>query len=346
MSTNQEILNLLEKHQIKDDFLAENYENISAQKRALIKTAIAFQFSFHKKKSEEEKYFSNRHSGFFYGIHEKPAPFLVCVLEQEFTSPAKLLSILCPAVIAGVENIYIFLSPHMADSVLASLELSGIENAYLLKDNSSATKTAENISVIGTCLEHLLTEFPHEKGRVILLSNEKTKQSKTDELENNFFEQLEEKTKTLSIPTYIDVQSPTIYARKENHALINFAYTDPNIIDSSMHIAKCAQHEKTPCSEHMPEAVPNTAAANNTHNNPKNDFAKQRNNASASFTTNNQPIADISFIPELLGMQNYSEGMELCFIHEFINIDFFVNKKISAQMPQLDAQLNATPLPE
>jgi len=320
MSTNQDIVNLLEKYHIKDDFLAEKYETLSAQKKALIKTAIAFQFSFHQTKWEEERYFSNKNSGFFYGIHKKPAPFLLCVLDQEFTSPATLLSILCPAVIAGVENIYIFLSPNTADSILASLELSGMENIYILENKSSTT---ERINLLSTCLNHLSNDFPYEKGRLIFFSQ--------DTRENVFFNQLEKETPKIAIQNHMENHNPTLYAKKESHALINFAYTFPHIMDNNADITAHNEHDK-----HTNTQLKNEPLKANAYTKANDIFATLRNNASASFTAKDKPIADISFIPDLLGMQNYNDGMELCYIHPTIDIDFFINKKISAQMPHSD----------
>ena len=317
MSTNQDIWNLLEEYQIGDTFLAEKYEEISPENRSRIKTAIAFHFSLHKAQNEEELYYSHRNSGLFYGIHQKAAPFLVCVLEEGFASPAQLLATICPAVIAGVENIFIFLAQNTADSILGSLELCGIENIYLLHENTSKKQEEENIQIIINSLGLLIKNNQNEAGRLVLFS-------KCEHINDSFIS-LEEASSKLSIRAHIEKHSPSVYAEQKNHNYINFAYTSPRLMHSDTLYSESMTDELTH-NDHTKLHTDNSAEA----------FTKHRHKAAIKFSVSQNPIADISFIPNKLGAQNYEGGMELCYLHASIDTNFFLNKKISAQMPCTD----------
>ncbi len=317
MSTNQDIWNLLEEYQIGDTFLAEKYEEISPENRSRIKTAIAFHFSLHKAQNEEELYYSHTNSGLFYGIHQKAAPFLVCVLEEGFASPAQLLATLCPAVIAGVENIFIFLAQNTADSILGSLELCGIENIYLLHENTSKIQEKENIQIIINSLELLAGNNKNEVGRLVLFS-------KCEHINDSFIS-LEETSTKLSIKAHIEKHSPSVYAEQENYSYINFAYTSPTLMPFDT-LSSDSMGEELIHNNHTKLYADNNAKAFITH----------RHKAAINFSVSQTPIADISFVPHKSGIQNYEEGMELCYLHASIDTNFFLNKKISAQMPCTD----------
>lgn len=152
MSTPQDILDFLAPYQILDEVLAQSYENISDSYRALIKQAISFHFSVHKFISpyatgETEQHYSNAQSGLFYAIHKKKTPFLFCAIDnsslqnlQNTISPALLLSLLCPALLAEVENIFFFFYEKPTDAILTTLELCGIENIFIFQTEKNINK--------------------------------------------------------------------------------------------------------------------------------------------------------------------------------------------------------------
>ncbi len=207
MSTEQNFPNILDEHKISDAIFAEAYQKVSDEQRALIKTSIAFHFNTQTQIHEQTKFIKNKFSGFNFEESKKVSPFLICLLEKNFTSPARLLAVLCPAVIAGIENIYI-LTERKSESILASLELCGLENIYYLTDFNDHT------FLINQTIKSLIAA-QKEKGRLVFFHQDNI----TLPYQNNL-----SKFTKLEIKSFCDYSKPRLYANEENLKALEFAY--------------------------------------------------------------------------------------------------------------------------
>lgn len=124
----------LEAFRIDDALLAQAYDAMPPALRARLKTAIAFQYHLNgEAPAWETRRVHRPTAGFCHTVHEKPAAWTVAVIETDFNSPARLLAALMPAVLAGVERIFVvsFGAPP-DDALLVALELAGLEDIFVL----------------------------------------------------------------------------------------------------------------------------------------------------------------------------------------------------------------------
>ncbi len=133
MRLNLELPDWLEACRPDDGLYADAYEGTPAELRALLKTAIAF--AFHRwprmdgERSEERLC---TRAGFRHAERSRPADWVLAVLGAGFSSPARLLAALIPAVIAGAGRIVIVSEAPFSSAVCTALELAGLEDSFLV----------------------------------------------------------------------------------------------------------------------------------------------------------------------------------------------------------------------
>ena len=129
----------LESFRPDDTLYADAYEDTPAELRALLKTAIAF--DFHRWTMNDGECVAetrNPRAGFFRTERSRPADWVLAVAAEGFASPARLLAALVPAVIAGVGRIVIVSPAPFAPAVATALELSGLEDSFVPDDARTA----------------------------------------------------------------------------------------------------------------------------------------------------------------------------------------------------------------
>ncbi len=212
MSTKQNMLTQCENYIISDQLFANAYESLDASQRALIKTAIAFHFSLQPKQYEQHKVIKNKPDGFNISKSYTLRPFACFFMDKNFASPARLLSLICPALIAGLENIYVFIESGIRASIITTLELCGLEQVYVLENFNKGEE------LINNSLEFLTQEFSPEQGLIFLLSQN---QDKADY--QNKIMQFSQRA-----IIYSDNYNPTINALKQRKEELSFAYGESN----------------------------------------------------------------------------------------------------------------------
>ena len=122
-----------------DDVFAGAWEEVGAQDRALLKTAIAFQFHLWGMLDDREarERIAPR-EGFRTIVRSMPAPWVLAVHAPGSASPARLLAALVPAVLAGTRPAVVCLSDPPA-SIAAALELAGADDLFVM-DGDGAGK--------------------------------------------------------------------------------------------------------------------------------------------------------------------------------------------------------------
>ncbi len=117
---------------LDDEMFACAWEEVGAEDRALLKTAIAWHFHrFGRQDGILRREISSPDAGFGMRAVSQPAPWAIGVLDRGFASPARLLAELVPALLAGVPRILV-VSEHMpAPALLVALELAGMEDVFL-----------------------------------------------------------------------------------------------------------------------------------------------------------------------------------------------------------------------
>jgi len=155
MSVFDELPQKLEVKRIPDNVLADGYDIVSAQDRALLKTSqVLVQAAFSEPKLPEE--YISRSPSIGYEVHYKKtaAPWVLAFVGNN-VNPARLASALTSARLAGIDDIAVaFLAqPEMPTSYVA-LDLCGIEHVLMLNFDEAA----------------YMIEYAskHGKGRVIL----------------------------------------------------------------------------------------------------------------------------------------------------------------------------------
>ena len=136
-----------------DEVFARAWEEAGAQDRALLKTAIAFQFhlwGMRDARGSLER--SDPREGFRSIVSSGPAPWTLAVLSPGYASPARLLAALVPAVLAGARPAVISLSAP-EPSIAAALELAGLDDRVILDGAGARRLLAELRSAsAGGCL--------------------------------------------------------------------------------------------------------------------------------------------------------------------------------------------------
>ncbi len=198
--------NFLATYNIADHLKAEAYEASTAQERACLKNAIAYHALEGEGPSCEHAKLCYATKGYKQSIQKKPAPWALYICDEHYSSPARFIAALMPAINAQVEQIYIiFTCENVAQSLLTCLELLGIEECLAIP-KQDATKVA---------LE-LLQDLASERGRVLILS------SNGQELT-----ELHQSLHTSHIPMWQDLSPPHIHATAQaDMTLLQFAEPD------------------------------------------------------------------------------------------------------------------------
>ena len=129
----------LERFRPDDDLYADAYEGTPAERRALLKTAIAFAFS--RRRPDEDETFVRSVSGREGFVREErsvPAAWVLAAAGEGFGSPARLLAALVPARLAGAGRIAVVSPVPFAPAVVTALELSGLEDSFVLDEGRTA----------------------------------------------------------------------------------------------------------------------------------------------------------------------------------------------------------------
>ena len=145
-----------------DEVFARAWEEAGAQDRALLKTAIAFQFhlwGMRDGRGSLER--SDPREGFRSIVSSGPAPWTLAVLSPGYASPARLLAALVPAVLAGTRPAVISLSVP-APSIAAALELAGLDDLFIM-DGAGARKLLAELRA--ACAGGCLALFPWPAGQ-------------------------------------------------------------------------------------------------------------------------------------------------------------------------------------
>ncbi len=117
-----------------DELQASAYEACPADFRAGLKTAIAFAFHLWGNASIRlDSCTDNTQTGFRHRLAYRPASWVLAFLAPGYSSPARFIAALMPAILAGVENIIVVsqeCSP--SPSLCTAFELAGIEDIFVL----------------------------------------------------------------------------------------------------------------------------------------------------------------------------------------------------------------------
>ena len=241
-------------NKIDDEILATAYENMGDYQRSFIKTAIAFQFTQHKAPLLGQFFLESSNNGFEHYYCNQQEKNLLFYIDKTYSYPTKFLALLCQAIIAKVENIFVFLDKEITEQkkaiFLTCLELAGIENSYFAPQNFY--QELQNIAGNGTKILYCTKQtLPFHKN--IFLDN-----------------------------SPLSIIAPVQYKQE-----IELAYAKEDIIFKEEEPYKAIHIQNK----------------------------KQQN-----------VIADISFCASDTGLQNYSHGMEFCFLYPNLHSDFFTKK--------------------
>ena len=162
MRMNIELPGWLDACRPDDALYADAYEGTPAELRALLKTAIAF--AFHRWPLADDEQLTSRRSarsGFAHSESSSPAGWAIASLGPGFASPARLLSALVPAILAGVGRILVISEAPFSPAVCAALELAGLEDSFLL-DGEQMPGLYEDMRTL--CPEGRVVAFPDAEG--------------------------------------------------------------------------------------------------------------------------------------------------------------------------------------
>ncbi len=154
---------------IPDEAFGDAYDSLSAEERAVIKTAVARMAEVHGNgRTVSARSEKSMRQGFLLHQAVRPAPWAVVMWDASFAGPTRALAALVPAMLAGVPNI---LACRLADPgagpgafpkpLLATLELAGQELVAEFPPDAA-------LSFIARCCE---TEAG---GSLVLLGNGET----------------------------------------------------------------------------------------------------------------------------------------------------------------------------
>lgn len=151
------LFNRLESHLLNDDVLGQAYESVSAEQRALLKTAIARLWEWYgpSRIASCSRELEMR-GGFHARETRKPVDFAMIVCGEDSAAPSQVLAAVVPAVAAGVEDVIAIKVGRdgWTKAQLTALELAGIEAiaelgvdeaAALIKDVHSSVDTGSLI---------------------------------------------------------------------------------------------------------------------------------------------------------------------------------------------------------
>lgn len=242
-------------HRIEDEILATAYENMGDYYRSFIKTAIAFHFANYKQPRFGETFYESSQNGFETFCITQKIKNILFYVDTTYDCPAKFLALLCQAIIAQAENIFVFLDKNIKEqtqkTLLTCLELAGIENSFFAPQNfyTSIENLATNETKIIYCTkQNIFSLNPH-----IFIDN-----------------------------ITISIIAPLVYTQE-----IELAYSKENIL-----------YKDEPA---------------------YTNIKKQRHQKQTTKT-------DVSFCVTDEALQNYTHGMEFCFLYPNLTPLFFINK--------------------
>ncbi len=125
---------------LPDEVFEQSYAACPPQKRAALKTALAFYHFYFGEQNLHHQEYVNPRLGFTFTHHINPSPWALFVLEEDFAAPARLLAAAAPAIFAHVPRMFFVTAPAKTPSMphascLAALEIAGLgENACLVED--------------------------------------------------------------------------------------------------------------------------------------------------------------------------------------------------------------------
>lgn len=144
----------LNAHVVPDDAMAEAYESLGNEGRAVLKKCIARLYRLWGEMPLRQQNSTRFSEDFCVEVNDVPSPYALFICEASYASPAALLAALMPAVLAGVGNLLPCFVPDensgahgdtagsdtclpVAAPLLAALELAGVERAFCASTEQS-----------------------------------------------------------------------------------------------------------------------------------------------------------------------------------------------------------------
>ena len=232
----------LEKFRAGDDVFAHAWDSAGAEDRALLKTAIAWHF--HRWGLSDASELCERRSpreGFCTRVSTQPVDWVLAILSPGFSSPARLLATLVPALIAGVAHPAVLSVGEPAGSVAAALELAGIEDLFI-------TDVRQAGRLAGELQDRRIA------GRLILFPW--TGNDSADDDVSELFRSLGKKMRAYSDsprPSLLITEQPSGISHAELNARLLWLHPDARILDNR-HEAQSpdAVYGVSPCSTGTP----------------------------------------------------------------------------------------------
>jgi hypothetical protein len=129
----------VEDFRLDDEYQARAYDGAPASWRVRLKTASAFLFHrWTEAPAVKSGQILDPSRGFAARCDERPASFVLAVLDPAYDSPARLLAAVLPAVLAGVRTVLVACpGGPPAPGVCLALELAGLEDVYVFPPGSA-----------------------------------------------------------------------------------------------------------------------------------------------------------------------------------------------------------------
>ena len=165
------VFDFLDRHRAPDELRAEAYEQAGPQLRGLLKQNIAAQHRL----AEQRMPCAARTTEIIYGSEacaraSRPAPWCLILHEAGYPAAPRALAAATPAILTGVENIWVA-SLHdkhnvvmPAPQLLAAWELAGVENTAVTLDK-------EILPLLLEVLNSESFDLRHGPGRILVLGS-------------------------------------------------------------------------------------------------------------------------------------------------------------------------------
>jgi hypothetical protein len=160
----QELPDWLETYRPDDKIYADSYEGTAPELRALLKTAIAF--AFHRWDMHDGEQLLEhlcQRKGFQYREKIRPTSWVLAIIGSGFSSPARFLAHLIPAVLAGAEHIIIVSEQPFSPALVTAMELAGLEDSFLLNACNTERLYKELCTI---CSDGRILIFPSITGEI------------------------------------------------------------------------------------------------------------------------------------------------------------------------------------
>ncbi len=145
-----------------DDLFANAYENTSPERRALLKTALAF--AFHRWPGRDgctARSFQSFRRGFRHTECRRAADWVLACLGSGYASPARFLAPIASALAAGVGRVIAVSAREYSPALCTALELAGVEDSFVVEENRLPGLYGDLRSA---SFEGRLLVFPDENG--------------------------------------------------------------------------------------------------------------------------------------------------------------------------------------